>query len=63
MNFANFVEKYNKNIKKAMFVFNVIDNVFFHLPINVCIHGFHITLGVYLKLFHMFEYAVRQIDQ
>ena len=46
-----------------MFVFNVIDNVFFHLPINVCIHGFHITLGVYLKLFHMFEYAVRQIDQ
>ena len=27
LNFANFVEVYQKNIKKAMFVFNVIDNV------------------------------------
>ena len=64
LNFANFVEVYQKNIKKAMFVFNVIDNVFFfYIPINdICIPGLHITLGVYLKLFRMFEYAVKQID-
>ena len=46
-----------------MFVFKVIDNVFFDIPINdICIPGLHITLGVYLKLFRIFEYAVKQID-
>ena len=56
LNYANFVEKYNKNLKKAMFVFNVIDDLF------ICSRFEYITLGVYLKLFRMFEYAVKQID-
>ena len=61
LNFANFVEKYTKTLKKAVCVFNVIDDLFFDIPINdICVPGLHKTLGVYLKLFRMFEYAVKQ---
>ena len=42
-----------------MCVFNVIDDLFFDIPINdICVPGLHITLGVYLKLFFIFIFFI-----
>ena len=44
-------------------VYNVIDVPFFRIPLNqVCIPGLHITLGVYLKLFKIFEKYCCDVD-
>ena len=49
-------EFYQDNLKYAKNVFNVINEVFFDIPLEqVCLPGLHITLGVYLKLFKLFE--------
>ena len=44
-------------------VYNVIDEPFFQIPLDqVCIPGLHITLGVYLKMFKMFDACCLDID-
>ena len=54
-----------KGVKKglAKTVYNVIDIPFFNIPIDqVCIPGVHLTLGIYLKMFNMFEAFCLDVD-
>ena len=45
-----------KILKRAKFFNNVIDDVFFDIPLTqVCCPGLHITLGIVLKIFNMME--------
>ena len=55
----------NKGMKKgpAKTVYNVIDIPFVNIPIDqVCIPGLHLTLGIYLKIFNMFEAFCLDVD-
>ena len=47
---------FNHDLKQAKNAYNVIDDIFFKIPLDhVCIPGLHVTLRVYLKLFHEFD--------
>ena len=51
------------DLKKAKYANNVINDVFFNIPLNqVSLPGLHITLGGYLKLFLAFEQLAKNID-
>ena len=52
MHFDNFVNKCGQQLNLAKTVCNVMDNIFFDIPLNqVCLPGLHITLGIYLKIY------------
>ena len=62
-NLKDFHEIYQDNLKYAKNVFNVINEVFFDIPLEqVCLSGLHITLDVYLKLFKLFELFAKETD-
>ena len=45
-----------RNVKNAKFFNNVIDEVFFDIPVSqACIPGLHLTLGIVLKIFVLLE--------
>ena len=55
-----FHNNYASNLKKAMLANNVIDEYFFAVPLlQVCIPGFHLTLGIYMKMFTLLENYTR----
>ncbi|XP_057290698.1 uncharacterized protein LOC130657379 [Hydractinia symbiolongicarpus] len=61
-NLADFRES-GGSPKNAKEFYNVIDNIFFDIPIDqVCIPGLHISLGVYQKMFKMFESSCQDYD-
>ena len=49
-----------KNINRAKLFNNVIDEIFFKIPLSqICCPGLHITLGIVLKIFNILEaYAI-----
>ena len=54
---------FNHDLKQAENAYNVIDDIFFNIPLDhVCIPGLHVTLGVYLKLLHEFESFCKDMD-
>ena len=56
---TRFIDIYKGDLRKAKYANNVINDVFFAIPLNqVSSPGLHITLGVYLKLFRAFELTV-----
>ena len=58
-----FHNKYNSNLKKAKFACNVVDDIFFKVPLEqVCVPGLHITLGVVVKFIKCFEQFCKSID-
>ena len=60
---TKFIDIYKGDLKKAKYANNVINDVFFDIPLNqVSLPGLHITLGVYLKLFRAFEQLAKNID-
>ena len=62
-NLKDFHEIYQDNLNYAKNVFNVINEVFFDIPLEqVCLPGLHITLGVCLKLFKLFELFAKETD-
>ncbi|KAL5489082.1 hypothetical protein EMCRGX_G018133 [Ephydatia muelleri] len=51
------------DIKNAKYYNNCINEPFFKIPLSqVCVPGLHITQGIFLKLFSVFEEACRRID-
>eukprot|EP00731_Ephydatia_muelleri_P019270 Em0012g95a len=51
------------DIKNAKYYNNCINEPFFKIPLSqVCVPGLHITQGIFLKLFSMFEEACHRID-
>ena len=57
------LETYNRDLKKAKFAFNVIEEPYFPIPLEqVCIPGLYITLGVYLLMLNYFEIFAMDID-
>ena len=54
---------FNHDLKQAKNACNVIDGIFFNIPLDhVCIPGLHVTLGVYFKLLHEFESFCKDMD-
>ena len=61
--YHTFMDVYNSNLSKAKLVNNVINDVFFDIPLEkICIPGLHITLGVYIKLLRELEHFAKQLD-
>ena len=61
----HYIQFCKKGMKKglAKTVYNVIDIPFFNIPIDqVCIPGLHLTLGIFLKMFNMFEAFCFDVD-
>ena len=49
---SEFIHKCNSKLSLAKTVFNVMDNIFFEIPLyQVCLPGLHITMGIFLKIF------------
>ena len=48
-----FMYKCNNKLSLAKTVYNVMDDIFFEIPLDqVCLPGLHITLGIYFKIFN-----------
>ena len=62
--YKKFTNDYNSNLKYAMNCFNVINELFFDVPLDqVCLPGLHITLGIFMKLFReVLEKYCREMD-
>ena len=62
-NYVEFEGCYRSHLSKAKFVFNVIDKIYFDIPLEqVCIPGLHITLGVFMKFLKHFELFAKDMD-
>ena len=49
---GEFIHNCNSKLSLAKTVFNVMDNIFFEIPLDqVCLPGLHITMGIFLKIF------------
>ena len=49
---TKFIDIYKGDLEKSKYANNVINDVFFNIPLNqVSLPGLHITLGVYLNYF------------
>ena len=60
--YIKFIEKYGGNIKNAKLCNNVIAEPLFSLPLDhVCLPDLHITLGVFLKMFSMYELFAKSV--
>ena len=63
VSYNKFVNNHRCDLRKAKFANNVIDDVFFDIPLDhVSLSGLHITLGIFLKLFRAFEQLAKNID-
>ena len=64
-NYNAFRSEHNSNIKFAKKAYNVIGGIFFNILLDqVCLPGLHITLGIYLKIYHdIIEVCAADIDK
>ena len=64
-NYNAFMPEHNRNIKFAKQVYNVIGGIFFNIQHDeVCLPGLHITIGIYLKIYHdIIEVCAADIDK
>ena len=64
LHYTEFVEKCDRKLSLAKTVFNMMDNIFFEIPLDrVCLPGLHITMGIFLKIFNqIIEHSCADLD-